>query len=156
MLGKLTKKVVYYNMKDIKFYIGPMSKNVVDAILDFTEETGHKIGFIPSRRQVDYEGGYVNNWTTKTFSEYVNGRIPIERDHGGPEQGYKKDGGVKSFIEDSKYLDVIHIDPWKAFPNFEVECKENRFVQFPSTYLHGNYTHTDGPARRLVLNLNWF
>ena len=45
---------------------------------------------------------------------------------------------------------------FKAFPNFEVECKENRFVQFPSTYIHGNYTHTDGPARRLVLNLNWF
>ena len=45
---------------------------------------------------------------------------------------------------------------FKAFPNFEVECKENRFVQFPSNYIHGNYTHTDGPARRLVLNLNWF
>ena len=45
---------------------------------------------------------------------------------------------------------------FKAFPNFEVECKENRFVQFPSTYLHGNYAHTDGPARRLVLNMNWF
>ena len=105
-------------MKDIKFYIGPMSKNVVDAILEFIEETGNEIGFIPSRRQVEYNGGYVNNWTTKEFSEYVNGRVPIERDHGGPGQGYEYDDGVVSFHNDSKYLDIIHIDPWKAYPNF--------------------------------------
>ena len=45
-----------------KFYIGPMSKNVVDSILEFTEETGNKIGFIPSRRQVEFNGGYVIRW----------------------------------------------------------------------------------------------
>ena len=106
-------------MKEIKFYIGPMSKNVVDAILEFTEETGNKIGFIPSRRQVEYNGGYVNNWTTKEFSEYVKGRVPIERDHGGPGQGYEDDNGLTSFIEDSKYLDIIHIDPWKMFSDFD-------------------------------------
>ena len=106
-------------MNDIKFYIGPMSKNVADAILEFTEETDNKIGFIPSRRQVEYNGGYVNNWTTKEFSEYVNGRVPIERDHGGPGQGYEDDNGVTSFIEDTKYLDIIHIDPWKVFPKYE-------------------------------------
>ena len=106
-------------MDNIKFYIGPMSKNVVDAILEFTEETGNKIGFIPSRRQVEYNGGYVNNWTTKEFSEYVKGRVPIERDHGGPGQGYEDDNGLTSFIEDSKYLDIIHIDPWKMFSDFD-------------------------------------
>ena len=56
-----------------------MSKNVVDTILELES---NQIGFIPSRRQVDYSGGYVNNWTTKQFSEYVNGRVVIERDHG--------------------------------------------------------------------------
>ena len=35
-----------------------MSKNVVDSIIEF----GGELGFIPSRRQVDYNGGYVNNW----------------------------------------------------------------------------------------------
>ena len=104
-------------MEDIKFYIGPMSKNVVDAVIEFTEETGNKIGFIPSRRQVEYNGGYVNNWTTKEFSEYVNGRVPIERDHGGAGQGYTDDDGVKSFETDAEYLDIIHIDPWKKYPN---------------------------------------
>ena len=106
-------------MKDIKYYIGPMSKNVVDAIIEFTEETDNKIGFIPSRRQVEYNGGYVNNWTTKEFAEYVNGRVTIERDHGGPGQGYKYDAGLKSFTIDALYLDMIHIDPWKVYPKYE-------------------------------------
>ena len=105
-------------MSDIKFYIGPMSKNVVDAVIEFTEETDNKIGFIPSRRQVEYSGGYVNNWTTEEFSKYVNGRVPIERDHGGAGQGYTDDDGVKSFEEDAKYLDIIHIDPWKKYSDF--------------------------------------
>ena len=105
-------------MNDIKFYIGPMSKNVVDAILEFTEETDNKIGFIPSRRQVEYNGGYVNNWTTKEFSEYVDGRVPIERDHGGAGQGYEDDDGYVSFDRDAENLDIIHIDPWKKYPDF--------------------------------------
>ena len=106
-------------MKEIKFYIGPMSKNVVDAVIEFVEETGNTIGFIPSRRQIEYNGGYVNNWTTKEFSEYVNGRVPIERDHGGPGQGHKLDDGMESFIVDTHYLDIIHIDPWKMYSKFE-------------------------------------
>ena len=36
-----------------KIYVGPMSKNIVDAIKEFSNETGNKIGLIPSRRQVE-------------------------------------------------------------------------------------------------------
>ena len=64
-------------MKYPKYYIGPMSKNIVDAIIEFCNETNNKIGLIPSRRQVERDGGYVNNWSTKEFSEYVNGKLPI-------------------------------------------------------------------------------
>ena len=38
-----------------------MSKNIVDAINEFCKETNNKIGLIPSRRQVEWDGGYVNN-----------------------------------------------------------------------------------------------
>tara|TARA_Y100000593_G_C4322760_1_gene344772 strand:+ start:5833 stop:6783 length:951 start_codon:yes stop_codon:yes gene_type:complete len=106
-------------MNDIKFFIGPMSKNVVDAIIEFTEETGNKIGFIPSRRQVEFNGGYVNNWTTKEFSDYVDGRVPIERDHGGARQGYTNDDGYESFKHDAENFDIIHIDPWKKYLDFD-------------------------------------
>ena len=75
----------------MKYFIGPMSKNVVDAVIEFNGD----FGFIPSRRQVDYNGGYVNDWTTGEFSKYVNGRVPIQRDHGGIGQGYVHDDGMK-------------------------------------------------------------
>tara|TARA_R110002096_G_C14639352_1_gene725453 strand:+ start:2327 stop:3283 length:957 start_codon:yes stop_codon:yes gene_type:complete len=102
-----------------KYYIGPMSKNVVDAILEFSFETGHKIGFIPSRRQVEYSGGYVNNWTTVEFAEHVKGKALIKRDHSGPGQGYTDDDGYESLKYDCENLDMIHIDPWKQYPAYE-------------------------------------
>ena len=104
----------------MKFFIGPMSKNVVDSIIEF----GEGFGFIPSRRQVDYNGGYVNNWTTGEFSVYVDGRVVIERDHGGIGQGYKYDNGLDSFMHDSRYFDIIHIDPWKEYQDFDKGLQE--------------------------------
>jgi len=104
----------------IKFFIGPMSKNVVDSIIEFDGN----FGFIPSRRQVDYNGGYVNNWTTGEFATYVGGRVPIERDHGGIGQGYKHDDGIESFMHDCRYFDKIHIDPWKEYQDFDKGLQE--------------------------------
>jgi len=101
-----------------KYYIGPMSKNIVDAILEYCSETGNKIGLIPSRRQVECDGGYVNNWTTENFSKYAN-KLLIKRDHSGPSQGYTDDDGFNSLSYDCKHLDMIHIDPWKKYPTYE-------------------------------------
>jgi len=98
----------------IKFFIGPMSKNVVDSIIEFDGN----FGFIPSRRQVDYNGGYVNEWTTGEFATYVDGRVPIERDHAGTGQGYKDDDGYESLKDDCRYVDIIHIDPWKKYSGY--------------------------------------
>jgi fructose/tagatose bisphosphate aldolase len=100
-----------------KYYIGPMSKNIVDAAIEFCDETNNKIGLICSRRQVEWNGGYVNNWTTKTFSEYSN-KLFLVRDHAGPGQGYIDDDGYESLKNDCKYLDMIHIDPWKKYPEY--------------------------------------
>lgn len=116
---------------DIRFFIGPMSKNVVDAIIAVNNEGNFKVGFIPSRRQVEHDGGYVNHWTTKDFSSYVreiNDLIVLQRDHGGPGQGYVDDNGFDSLAEDTKYMDLIHIDPWKKYPDYKdgldktIEC----------------------------------
>lgn len=105
-----------------KYFIGPMSKNVVDAAIEFCNETGNTLGFIPSRRQIDWDCGYVNNWRTQTFAEYINkntNKILIQRDHSGPKQGTYDDDGVISLANDVKYLDLIHIDPWKKYSNYE-------------------------------------
>lgn len=96
-----------------KYFICPMSKNIVDAICEMDSE---KFGFAVTRRQVDYNGGYVNKWNSKSFYEYVkskNSKIVLERDHGGPLQGTFEDDGYLSYTEDLNYFDIIHIDPWK-------------------------------------------
>lgn len=98
-----------------KFYIGPMSKNVVDAIINFSTKTNNPIGFIPSRRQIDYNGGYVNGWNTHSFSDYIRSRYytkHICRDHAGANQGAFIDDGHKSMMEDCKWFNCIHLDPW--------------------------------------------
>ena len=54
--------------------VGPMSKNCIDASLEISNEHNIPLMLIASRRQIDSNesgGGYVNNWTTEKFSEYV-------------------------------------------------------------------------------------
>lgn len=102
-------------MRFPKYYIGPMSQNVVDCVIKHGQK--HSIGLIPSRRQVDFSGGYVNNWNTETFSNYVkrkNSSVLLCRDHGGAEQGKVSDDGKESFETDAQYLDLIHIDPFRV------------------------------------------
>lgn len=109
-----------------KYGIGVMSVNIVDSCIEFANENNYKFILIPSRRQVDYLGGYVNNWTTETFSNYVKKRtnnILLKRDHGGPNQGAKEDDGLTSLRHDCMYFHAIHIDPWKKASSFEEGCK---------------------------------
>lgn len=107
-----------------------MSKNIVDSVISLDSPI---FGLLPSRRQIEYNGGYVNNWTTKTFSEYVknNSSIIIERDHAGKGQGDCDE--YISYQNDLKYFDVIHIDPWKNYENIEDGINETldniRFIK---------------------------
>jgi len=83
-----------------KYFICPMSKNIIDAVceLDSTD-----FGFAVTRRQVDYNGGYVNGWNTKSFYDYVkskNSSIVLERDHGGPSQGTAEVNGLVCYRVD--------------------------------------------------------
>ena len=104
-----------------------MSKNVVDNVIKFATERNQDITFIPSRRQVDFDGGYVNNWNTADFVSYVkqrNNNIKIERDHSGNSQGTNEDDGYLSLEHDCKYMDIIHIDPFKKFQDFNEGLQE--------------------------------
>jgi hypothetical protein len=99
-------------------YIGPMSLNVVDSVIECANELDNKIGLIPSRRQIEYNGGYVNNWKTADFAAHVRSKsdlITIQRDHGGRLQGaHSEIISYNSDILGGKF-DLVHIDPWKKF-----------------------------------------
>lgn len=116
-----------------RFYIGPMSKNIVDSIIEFVNETWEPIGLIPSRRQIEYNGGYVNNWTTEGFCSYISQElfmesidpnlICIERDHAGPGQGKVEENFYNSLYHDCKFMDIIHVDPWKEYQDLDEGIK---------------------------------
>src|SRR3989344_9040934 len=111
--------------------LGPMSRNCVDAIIELGNELKTPFMLIASRRQVEakeFGGGYVNNWTTEDFAEYVRGRdrggyIVLVRAHGGPWQNYSEvaqkmnlkdamESAKRSFAADIKSgFHMIHIDP---------------------------------------------
>ena len=123
---------------------GPMSKNCVEATIEVANEKKVPIMMIASRRQIDskeFGGGYVNNWDTKSFSNYVKKRdknklIILCRDHGGPWQNgmeiKKKFNSIKamnsakrSYMEDiDSDFKIIHIDTCLSLNGIEKSKKK--------------------------------
>lgn len=118
--------------------IGPMSLNCVDAAIELANDYEVPLMLIASRRQIDcaeFGGGYVNNWTTASFADYVidrdkKGKIILARDHGGPWQNEKETGSQMSLrraMESAKLsyradidagFQILHIDP-----SIDVHCR---------------------------------
>ncbi|RAP33183.1 hypothetical protein DID80_08230, partial [Candidatus Marinamargulisbacteria bacterium SCGC AAA071-K20] len=109
---------------------GPMSKNCIDAAVEISEELKIPQILIASRRQIDskeFGGGYVENFSTEEFSDYIKSKnssyIYMARDHGGPWQSVKESTAnmpVKDAMESAKRsfevdilndFNFIHIDP---------------------------------------------
>jgi D-tagatose-1,6-bisphosphate aldolase subunit GatZ/KbaZ-like len=111
--------------------VGPVSKNCVDAAVELSNEHAVPVILIASRRQIEMEalgGGYVNNWSTERFAEYVTdadkrGKVILARDHGGPWQHpaeVAKRMSLKRAMELAKEsfrvdiesgFEMLHIDP---------------------------------------------
>ena len=114
--------------------VGPMSKVVTTAAVELANEFRSPVALIPSRRQVDaqsFGGGYVENWDTETFANYVRsidrgGFAFLSRDHSGPWQGLSSPEPstddptlpdamleVKRSLSDDIHngFDLLHIDP---------------------------------------------
>lgn len=111
--------------------VGPMSINCVDAVIELANTHNVPILLIASRRQIDSEdfnGGYVNGWTTGQYAKYVidrdkNDKVILARDHGGPWQNDNEKAtglSLRRAIESAKIsfqadidagFQVLHIDP---------------------------------------------
>lgn len=115
----------------VQLGIGPMSVHCVDAVIEMANAARHPIMLVASRRQIEAAskgGGYVNNWTTRTFAQYVRerdkgGYVVLCRDHGGPWQNtteINKNLSIDEAMASAKEsfsidiesgFDVIHLDP---------------------------------------------
>jgi hypothetical protein len=111
--------------------VGPMSLNCINASIELANTYEIPIFLIASRRQIDsieFGGGYVNNWTTMEFANYViendkKGKILLSRDHGGPWQNNQEINqqlSLRSAMESAKLslgrdieagFQVLHLDP---------------------------------------------
>jgi hypothetical protein len=100
---------------------GPMSPEIVEAVFRYSSVAHRPFMLIASKNQVDYNGGYVNNWTTAEYMRYVkemrakymDADVLICRDHCGP--GFNGitdlDDTFKTVNEDIRSgFDLIHID----------------------------------------------
>jgi hypothetical protein len=108
-----------------------MSLNCVDAAIELANEHEIPLMLIASRRQIDsadFGGGYVNQWSTDQYANYVmdndkKGKIILARDHGGPWQSEYEvnnslslkramDSAKASFAADiDAGFQILHIDP---------------------------------------------
>ena len=111
--------------------VGPMSRNCVDVAVEMSNRFEVPLMLIASRRQIDsksFGGGYVNNWTTEQYAQYVReidlkSMVVLARDHGGPwqhpneiesnmELGQAMESSKKSYETDiDAGFSIIHIDP---------------------------------------------
>ena len=95
-----------------RLFVGPMSKEIVDIVLDYSSGN-NCLGLIPSRRQIEHDGGYVNDWATLDFANHVKKsqkNVLLVRDHGGPGQGSVDDDGSLSLIVDiASGFHILHM-----------------------------------------------
>lgn len=139
MTSKLREQVHSHSIMNRRTFLGagPMSTLVINAVIDQANTRKTPIALIPSRRQIDAAslgGGYVNRWSTESFSEYVRLRdkghfVYLSRDHSGPWQGptnssQRLNSSHKNALEEALEslktdircgFDLLHIDTSQGF-----------------------------------------
>lgn len=146
-----SKLITYQKNHQVTFLgVGPMSKNCIDEAVNISKKKQIPIFLIASRRQIECEelgGGYVENFSTRKFSNYIKKKsaknLFICRDHGGPYQGsedIKKKISLTKAIENAKTsfkndilndFKVIHIDSSiSSYKNKKLDIKKSIDILF--------------------------
>lgn len=101
--------------------VGPMSTEIIEAVFRYSHFHRTQLLLIASKNQIDHDGGYVNDWTTSEYMQYVralreqypNSDVQICRDHCGPGFNGNQDLSdvYKTIENDIQHgFDLIHID----------------------------------------------
>lgn len=116
--------------------LGPMSLEVINSLDYFSKKYKKKIMLICSRNQIESEklgGGYVNNYSTSDFANYVkkkkNKLLIMSRDHCGPfKRDNKNKSNLKKEVDNCKIslLDDI-INDFKILHIDTSECGNSKY-----------------------------
>jgi hypothetical protein len=119
---------------NFKVALGPMSAEIVLAAFRYSDRNQVPLALIATKNQIDYCGGYVENWTTEQFMDlvgklrelYGKADITVCRDHCGPGfNGNHDPEDVRRTIADDIRcgVDLIHIDFCKVRAPREQQIK---------------------------------
>jgi tagatose-1,6-bisphosphate aldolase non-catalytic subunit AgaZ/GatZ len=121
---------------DSRIGFGPMSPEIIEGILKASAKNKKAFMLIATQRQIDWDRGYVSNWTTPEYVDFVNGlkrkyrgsEIYLCRDHCGP--GFKSDA-IKDFYMTVNCdiecgFDLIHVDFSRVSSDKKVVLNETR------------------------------
>lgn len=121
-----------------KLGFGPMSPEIIEGIIKASSLLGKSMMLISTMNQINCKGGYVNNWTTNQYAEFVGkmkkkysgSKIYLCRDHCGPGFGDFDIEDVYKTVSDDieNNFDLIHIDYSKANLNKKVILDETKRV----------------------------
>lgn len=116
---------------------GPMSSESIEAVYRYSNYNRRPLMLIASKNQIDHHGGYVNNWTTDQYADYISklkilypqAEVLTCRDHCGP--GFNGLDGLEDVYKtiDSDIrnkFDLIHIDFCHLAGDKENQLKESR------------------------------
>lgn len=132
----MDKSVVKKSMG--KIGIGPLSEEIIEAVFRFSEKENEPLMLIATQNQIDWDGGYVNQWKTRDYTKYLNvmrkkypnATVYICRDHCGP--GFKTKGlesTYRTIDEDiANGFDLIHVDLCHYSNNHKKVLEESRKV----------------------------
>ncbi len=145
-------------MRITELCVGPMSKNAIDAVIYLNNFNKINLPLISSRRQIESKKigkGYVNNFTTEDYSNYIKSAdtkkdIRLCRDHGGPWQSseiYESQDFIKSndmsklsfeqdIISGFKFISSITFDITLTsfFPLLEIGLSKSVRLLFQSDF----------------------
>ncbi len=104
-------------IENIRLYVGPVSKNVVEAATDFMDETEYPLGITATVNQGYYTGMGITDLRIMSLQEMI-----FCRDHCTTDP--MVDGG----------FDLIHLDPWYQNNFFDAVDKTNQWMTSSAYY----------------------
>ena len=51
--------------------IGPMSSETIESVYKYSAINNKPLMLIASKNQIDHSSGYVNNWNTRQYSDFL-------------------------------------------------------------------------------------
>jgi len=114
-----------------------MSSEIIEAVFRYSHYYRKDLMLVASKNQIDWDGGYVNGWTTEDYMKYVNqlskqyynAKVYICRDHCGPgfNGDYDLEDTYKTIEQDiGNGFDLIHVDFCNCQGNKEKRLEESK------------------------------